>query len=455
VKFVVSLSERTRRREIRQREHSTISCVYVNTTRISKKPTTDVVCVQKFVEFIRKKDPRLTAFLKADRLRRKQQEEERAAQRAEQKKLQAQDREIYERESAAIMDSIHFDEDDHERLGIKTKPKRPARQNQEGEPEPDEFDSDDEDVEQQHYCVACHKKFKSIKQYENHEKSKKHKENVIILKAEVMLDDEIEQYLQDQKELDEQLHQMETEENTELAAPESQPTPDADTDDMNDPAMMELLEQLKVSKVSTSEVEQQPADEPKVETTQPVKETVVSEDEDDEADDGGEDFFLQAMMAKAQTKNKKQQKKAKKASARNAFSVLMDDVADYETHLESQKPVVTEDSEESSEEEPPRPSATSSSSASSSSTTATAAEAKTSSPLATPESGKKQQQKKRRRKAKGDTAQSSAAPSEAPAAAPAAAPKSHEFQCRVCNQPFGTRNELFQHLKDSKHASTK
>ena len=42
--------------------------------------------------------------------------------------------------------------------------------------------SEDDDFDDDLFCVACDKSFKSAKSYENHERSRKHKENVEILK---------------------------------------------------------------------------------------------------------------------------------------------------------------------------------------------------------------------------------------------------------------------------------
>lgn len=438
----------------------------------SRFPSKTYLLLQKFVEFIRKKDQRLAAFLKAERLRRKEQEDARAAVRAQQKEAHAQNRELYDRESAAMLDSIEFHEDDHERLGIKSKPKKTPTKKalaEDGSPIDDaaaeESDEDDDDVEEQHYCFACRKKFKSDKQYENHEKSKKHKENVAILKAEVMLDEEIEQYLQDQQELDEQLHQMESEDAQEPA--ETVPAADADAEEdsasLNDPAMLELLEKLKVSKAPAAEpvlTPQAAATAPAVAESSPISMKPpadrVSVESDDEDGGDDEDFFLQSMLAKTQSKSKKQQKQAKKASARNAFTLLMDDVADYEAHVEAQQK-----SQESDDDEGDSKETSMQSSSSSTSTTALVPPAAASAaPAAAGDSGKKQQPKKRRRKAKGEPATAGAAnvggsatPDNAPSTADASS--ASDLKCRVCKKAFPSRNDLFQHLKDSKHAQAK
>lgn len=54
--------------------------------------------------------------------------------------------------------------------------------------EGDEFDEDEDESEL--FCVACNKLFKSGKSFQNHEKSKKHKENVELLKKSMKNEDE-------------------------------------------------------------------------------------------------------------------------------------------------------------------------------------------------------------------------------------------------------------------------
>lgn len=46
-------------------------------------------------------------------------------------------------------------------------------------------DEDDDEVEDNLYCIACDKAFKSDKAFANHENSKKHKTNVSFLKQEL------------------------------------------------------------------------------------------------------------------------------------------------------------------------------------------------------------------------------------------------------------------------------
>lgn len=283
----------------------------------------------------------MSEYLKAERAKKLEAEKKRTAQKAEQKRQHELDREVYQRESDAYLDSIDFSEADHEMLGIKSPNKRKAeKQAEEGSDQvPDEFS--DEDVEHQHYCVACRKRFKSEKQWQNHEKSKKHKENVALLRTELLLDEEIEQFLEDQHELDEQLHSIQHQaEETPEPMPASAAPEDVDEEglDENDPNVAELLSKFKLTSLNQQE---KPADAeaPAAAAAAPATATQADDDDDEEpsapvhktvesdqehSDDGvDEDFFLQSMLSKA--KQKKQNKQAKKAQQRNAFAALMEE----------------------------------------------------------------------------------------------------------------------------------
>ncbi|KAL8141893.1 hypothetical protein V2J09_014925 [Rumex salicifolius] len=69
----------------------------------------------------------------------------------------------------------------------------------------DEEDEEEEEEKKELYCVACKKKFKSDKQWKNHEKSKKHKEKVEELKASFAEEDE--NFGVESDELDEKLNE--------------------------------------------------------------------------------------------------------------------------------------------------------------------------------------------------------------------------------------------------------
>ncbi|KAJ8967324.1 hypothetical protein NQ317_001257 [Molorchus minor] len=87
--------------------------------------------------------------------------------------------------------------DDKKRRELLSRQKRLERQQQLNESEQFGDDlSNSEDTEEEEfnslYCVACNKMFKTAKAFTNHELSKKHKENVEILKQ-TMLDNEFEE----------------------------------------------------------------------------------------------------------------------------------------------------------------------------------------------------------------------------------------------------------------------
>ncbi|XP_067931557.1 dnaJ homolog subfamily C member 21-like isoform X2 [Watersipora subatra] len=52
-------------------------------------------------------------------------------------------------------------------------------------------DDDEEEELSSLFCVACNKSFKTDRAFSNHEKSKKHKENVALIKEEMLADDEV------------------------------------------------------------------------------------------------------------------------------------------------------------------------------------------------------------------------------------------------------------------------
>jgi DnaJ family protein A protein 5 len=166
--------------------------------------------VRKFTEFVKKKDKRVIGHLK------KQQEEraEKEKLRAEQLKLHQEEhlrnKEILRQAANEHMDSINWKDIDIEALGIDKKSAaqliggdRSSKSRARGEDGQDEGDQQEEEEEEEeeevpeHYCVACKKRFKSDKQWQNHEKSKKHRDAVAALRAELVLDEEIEQFLHD------------------------------------------------------------------------------------------------------------------------------------------------------------------------------------------------------------------------------------------------------------------
>ncbi|XP_057517297.1 DNAJ protein JJJ1 homolog [Amaranthus tricolor] len=107
--------------------------------------------VRGLVEFVKKRDKRvIDMMVKKEKERQKKQEEE-LAKRKEREREKLERARMYEEPDWAKVEEVEDFEVEEEQ----------------GEEEREEF-----------YCVACGKKFKSDKQWKNHEQSKKHKEKV-------------------------------------------------------------------------------------------------------------------------------------------------------------------------------------------------------------------------------------------------------------------------------------
>lgn len=118
--------------------------------------------VQALVAFVRKRDPRYTPLTQSDEDKAKAQRDARTAQAA--------------RARAAQLAKL-----EQEELAVPTwATARP----------PDEMEEEtEEESEEEHYeCVACNKIFKSERQYEAHEKSKKHQKAIQSLKKKMQKD---------------------------------------------------------------------------------------------------------------------------------------------------------------------------------------------------------------------------------------------------------------------------
>ncbi|KAI8991698.1 hypothetical protein BDF20DRAFT_56400 [Mycotypha africana] len=122
--------------------------------------------VRNLVEFVRKRDPRLKAYQEEEQKRKETAAaEQKARAQQEKKKMQAKISEYKVPEWAQV-------EEEFEELGLE-----------------DDYYDEAEEVNQ-FYCVACDKEYKSEKQFKNHENSKRHLDNVEILRQEMLADEE-------------------------------------------------------------------------------------------------------------------------------------------------------------------------------------------------------------------------------------------------------------------------
>ena len=140
--------------------------------------------VRALVKFVRKRDKRVKAYLEV--LKEKDEERKRLT---EQKRLEAlREREKmfdeYKEESWATLSGL---EEDLAQMNTHLDSEF-GKDN-----DVTESQSDDEEVEQ-FYCVACDKAFKTEKALVNHEKSRKHKDKVTVIKREMAENEQVDSH---------------------------------------------------------------------------------------------------------------------------------------------------------------------------------------------------------------------------------------------------------------------
>jgi len=132
--------------------------------------------IRALVSYVRKRDMRVQAEVK----RMKEEQEAKLRKGKEIQEAQKKDRnkilENYEEQEWMAFDISKLDDIDSH------------FDNMFGSTAKDEDDSDESDEESYLYCIACDKNFKSDKALANHEKSKKHRENVELIKNELEKD---------------------------------------------------------------------------------------------------------------------------------------------------------------------------------------------------------------------------------------------------------------------------
>ncbi|ORX90659.1 DnaJ-domain-containing protein [Basidiobolus meristosporus CBS 931.73] len=129
--------------------------------------------VRNLVAFIKKRDPRVKAYMDAFQAQREAkalEQKQRVAKEKAEKMAQAQS---YQEQAWAKVNDEAIDEAFGEYL-------RDSEEYESEEIYPDEL-----------YCAACNKAFKSEKQWINHEKSKKHIKQVELLREELLADEEL------------------------------------------------------------------------------------------------------------------------------------------------------------------------------------------------------------------------------------------------------------------------
>lgn len=134
--------------------------------------------IQALIEFVRKRDKRVKAY--AETLKLKSAENSKRMEEARRKRIKDKQKEM-----------ANYKETDWSKFSNVEAELKVIEESLIAEyGSSDEVESDDE-TENCLYCVACNKVFKTDKAFQNHEKSKKHKENIEIIKVEMLNDEKL------------------------------------------------------------------------------------------------------------------------------------------------------------------------------------------------------------------------------------------------------------------------
>ncbi|KAJ3167716.1 hypothetical protein HDU88_002163 [Geranomyces variabilis] len=168
-------------------------------------------CVRSLAAFLRKRDPRYKGWKeRAEKEAKEKVVEERKRRKAETRREREKIAETY-----VVPDWAQVKDDEHD------------------------VGHDEEELEDELFCIACNKAFRSENQFENHEQSRKHIRNVELLREQLLEDDEI---LGDDNEDDEDNWELadggagadaqdDTTNDTETTVPPAPPAPHSSTDD--------------------------------------------------------------------------------------------------------------------------------------------------------------------------------------------------------------------------------
>lgn len=139
--------------------------------------------VRALVKFVRKRDKRVKAYLEL--LKEKDEERQRITKQKRLEALREREKmfEAYKEESWASLSGL---EEDLVQMNVHLDSEF-GRDNDINESQ------SDEEEEQQYYCVACDKAFKTEKALVNHEKSRKHKDKVAAIKREMADSEDIDE----------------------------------------------------------------------------------------------------------------------------------------------------------------------------------------------------------------------------------------------------------------------
>lgn len=134
--------------------------------------------IQALVEFVRKRDKRVKAY--AEALKLKSVENCKRMEEARRKRIKDKQKEL-----------ANYKESDWSKFSNVEAELKVIEDSLIAEYGSSEEDESDNETANCLYCVACNKVFKTEKAFQNHEKSKKHKENIELIKVEMLKDEEL------------------------------------------------------------------------------------------------------------------------------------------------------------------------------------------------------------------------------------------------------------------------
>ncbi|MCL7022844.1 hypothetical protein MKW94_003666 [Papaver nudicaule] len=226
--------------------------------------------VRGLAEFVKKRDKRVVEMKMKKAL-----EEEKKKEELKEKKKELERQKL---ERARLYEEPDWAKVEEEDIGFE---------------EVDDSDKKRDEIKEL-YCVICNKKFKSDKQWKNHEQSKKHKEKVAMFKEEMGSDD------QSEEEVEEILNEVNEEKAPSVSGN------DAVVDDLSEKFedAFEFQEE-EAEEVKKSSIEEE---EDEVEDEEEEDEIDVSDvNHDNEADNSGSDeesILLKAMLSRQKNKKK-------------------------------------------------------------------------------------------------------------------------------------------------------
>lgn len=134
--------------------------------------------IQALVEFVRKRDKRVKAY--AETLKLKSAENTKRMEEARRTRIKEKQKEL-----------ANYKESDWSKFSNVEAELKEIEENLIAEYGSSEEVESDDDTSNCLYCVACNKVFKTEKAFQNHEKSKKHKENIELIKVEMLNDEKL------------------------------------------------------------------------------------------------------------------------------------------------------------------------------------------------------------------------------------------------------------------------